>query len=103
MIAMRPSNTLSDQQVNDTIDLFADAAGLLGHDLLAAGSAVSFPLVDAIKLVRPIVSDLFGFPGTPKVDVDLSPNPPKDTDGRREDSGRGWVRELQGRWPGVLG
>ena len=34
-------------------------------------------------------------------DVSLSPNPPKDTDGRREDSGRGWVRELQGRWPGV--
>ena len=33
----------------------------------------------------------------------LSPNPPKDTDGRREDSGRGWVRELQGRWPGVSG
>ena len=36
-------------------------------------------------------------------DAVLSPNPPKDTDGRREDSGRGWVRELQGRWPGVLG
>ena len=35
--------------------------------------------------------------------VVFSPNPPKDTDGRREDSGRGWVRELQGRWPGVLG
>ena len=35
--------------------------------------------------------------------VRLSPNPPKDTDGRREDSGRGWVRELQGRWPGLLG
>ena len=33
----------------------------------------------------------------------ISPNPPKDTDGRREDSGRGWVRELQGRCPGVLG
>ena len=33
----------------------------------------------------------------------LTPNPPKDTDGRREDSGRGWVRELQGRWPGLLG
>ena len=31
------------------------------------------------------------------------PNPPKDTDGRGEGSGRGWVRELQGRWPGVLG
>ena len=38
-----------------------------------------------------------------KIMADLSPNPPKDTDGRREDSGRGWVRELQGRWPGVLG
>ena len=37
------------------------------------------------------------------IDRDFSPNPPKDTDGRREDSGRGWVRELQGRWPGVLG
>ena len=35
--------------------------------------------------------------------LNLNPNPPKDTDGRREDSGRGWVRELQGRWPGVLG
>ena len=35
--------------------------------------------------------------------IKLNPNPPKDTDGRREDSGRGWVRELQGRWPGVLG
>ena len=29
-------------------------------------------------------------------DPDLSPNPPKDTDGRREGSGRG-VRELQGK------
>ena len=26
---------------------------------------------------------------------------PESTDGGREDSGRGWVRELQGRWPGV--
>ena len=26
-------------------------------------------------------------------ELTLSPNPPKDTDGRREDSGRGWVRE----------
>ena len=28
---------------------------------------------------------------------DLNPNPPKDTDGRREESGRGGVRELQGK------
>ena len=39
----------------------------------------------------------------PTIETTLIPNPPKDTDGRREDSGRGWVRELQGRWPGVLG
>ena len=32
--------------------------------------------------------------------LSLNPNPPKDTDGRRENSGRG-VRELQGRWPGA--
>ena len=30
----------------------------------------------------------------------LIPNPPKDTDGRREDRRRG-MRELQGRWPGL--
>ena len=45
---------------------------------------------------RPLVDEL-------DIDDLFSPNPPKDTDGRREDSGRGWVRELQGRWPGVLG
>ena len=39
----------------------------------------------------------------PLIKHGFSPNPPKDTDGRREGSGRGWVRELQGRWPGVLG
>ena len=32
--------------------------------------------------------------------IAFSPNPPKDTDGRREDRGRG-VRELQGGWPGL--
>ena len=36
------------------------------------------------------------------VDVQrLCPPKPESTDGGREDSGRGWVRELQGRWPGV--
>ena len=35
------------------------------------------------------------------IDVNVvSPNPPKDTDGRREDSGRG-VRELQARLSGL--
>ena len=32
--------------------------------------------------------------------MSISPNPPKDTDGRREDRRRG-MRELQGRWPGL--
>ena len=36
----------------------------------------------------------------PDSQLQVSPNPPMDTDGRRENSGRG-VRELQGRWPGA--
>ena len=36
------------------------------------------------------------------MEVLFSPNPPKDTDGRREDRRRG-MRELQGRWPGLDG
>ena len=42
---------------------------------------------------------LYGFRNGSRFDrnaADLSPNPPKDTDGRREDRGRG-VRELQAR------
>ena len=50
--------------------------------------------ISDIALTQPTLDDVF---------LSLSPNPPKDTDGRREGSGRGWVRELQGRWPGVLG
>ena len=38
--------------------------------------------------------------GAPNALEQLSPNPPKDTDGRREDRRRG-MRELQGRWPGL--
>ena len=62
------------------------------------------------SLAQSLEAGLQGFMAVPLVSRDavvgvmtLSPNPPKDTDGRREDSGRGWVRELQGRWPGVLG
>ena len=55
-----------------------------------------------------VIENVPGAPVRPDVTLcgemfGLSPNPPKDTDGRREGSGRGWVRELQGRWPGVLG
>ena len=59
------------------------------------GSVMSFPSVTIVDVGQGerLRSALFG----------VSPNPPKDTDGRREGSGRGWVRELQGRWPGLLG
>ena len=63
--------------------------------------------VVALAIVLPVVAGQGGIGGTQTVTGSpqhgVSPNPPKDTDGRREDSGRGWVRELQGRWPGVLG
>ena len=75
------------------------------HELMASDPLIP-TLADAsdddVKLVlHRILSD----PAKRRFREDLSvnPNPPKDTDGRREDSGRGWVRELQGRWPGVLG
>ena len=61
--------------------------------------------VNTMMLAYRIDRRLTDFAG-PDCDATLSfsPNPPKDTDGRREgSSGRGWVRELQGRWPGVLG
>ena len=70
------------------------------YTLLATGhlnnirAGFSFTTAEAVALRAAwVISEYFEF----------SPNPPKDTDGRREDSGRGWVRELQGRWPGVLG
>ena len=49
------------------------------------------------KLVAPVTRDLAALNLANEL---LTPNPPKDTDGRREDSGRG-VRELPGRWPGL--
>ena len=71
------------------------------------GKSVPDSQPEGWQLARPKAN--YG-PPVPSVQLDwdasgggLSPNPPKDTDGRREDSGRGWVRELQGRWPGVLG
>ena len=51
-----------------------------------------------IGSIRDTFSDEL-FPGTSRIQT-VNPNPPKDTEGRREDSGRG-VRELQGRWPGL--
>ena len=62
-------------------------------------AALHFPVYGK-GVVNTSVRGRIGFEG---YSIPVNPNPPKDTDGRREDSGRGWVRELQGRWPGVLG
>ena len=78
---------------------------------IVGAAGVSSRPVDKEKVTIIITSDellVINKPGIRltylvKLGTSLSPNPPKDTDGRREDSGRGWVRELQGRWPGVLG
>ena len=76
------------------------------NGLCAKGRAVSRSAQKSPSTGSPMNRDLSTFIRRVGVRVTggllvLSPNPPKDTDGRREDSGRGWVRELQGRWPGV--
>ena len=67
-------------------------------------------IVSLVQPISPAEIELSGLgvtlavpQGAQRKTFQVSPNPPKDTDGRREGSGRGWVRELQGRWPGVLG
>ncbi|MDP6513415.1 MAG: hypothetical protein QF878_09550, partial [SAR202 cluster bacterium] len=80
IVEMDPSGQLSEAQVNQIINTFDAAAEALGYKLLATGATLnSLPsdrnaLVGAIELIRPIVTDLFGFPGTPKVNVDLRPS-----------------------------
>ena len=85
----------------------ADAAILDLEDAVAVDQKVAAR--EAVRLAIPTVKGtgtrvyVRVNPTGEKTDFSLSPNPPKDTDGRREGSGRGWVRELQGRWPGLLG
>ena len=61
-------------------DPLAGAADQLGHELSAVGALLTTRrearelLVGAIEFVRPVFSDLFGFPGTPKANVDLRPS-----------------------------
>ena len=54
----------------------------------------------SVSLTGDPAEKLLGEDATPEMRTQLSPNPPKDTDGRREDSGRG-VRELQARLSGL--
>ena len=70
-----------------------DDKGLFRIEFKAEDSSDPVPQVVAVMETPPLDG----------LEIKLNPNPPKDTDGRREGSGRGWVRELQGRWPGVLG
>ena len=101
--------------VSDTIWVFDPA----GHPVTVAWDALAErldvdPDVTYLQTYEPVAWDDTSLgcpePGkdyseveTPGFKLVFTPNPPKDTDGRREGSGRGWVRELQGRWPGLLG
>ena len=84
--------------------LAAAALLIFAHGPLAVHANGGTRPVVKNERVGPYELEVGILPGSPRVgNLHLSPNPPKDTDGRREDSGRGWVRELQGRWPEVLG
>ncbi len=61
------------------------AFDVLGEQLMVFDDPGDQLAIDAVLLLPEL--DSLG---------DLSPNPPKDTDGRREESGRG-MRELQGK------
>ena len=97
------ANHLRDR-LSKYIDVGSDS---VGHSFPVLGHNIRVPLPQHVTMYEP--GDPTGSQ-SPQPHLEdgttyrlLSPNPPKDTDGRREDSGRGWVRELQGRWPGVLG
>ena len=81
-------------RVNDGLVVFYDfseGSGNVVRDISGVPTPLDLTILDAGKIQWLPESN----------GVRFTPNPPKDTDGRREDSGRGWVRELQGRWPGV--
>ena len=73
--------------------------GLIGMLLVPSNVFIAIGLGAIFVVIAAVFASMTLLPAI----LSLIPNPPKDTDGRREDSGRGWVRELQGRWPGVLG
>ena len=86
---------------NTVLDYSPDWSPMISGD----GMGLVFTSTDRIVFtsVRDGNAEVYVMSGDGNHQTRLTPNPPKDTDGRREDSGRGWVRELQGRWPGVLG
>ena len=77
--------------------VFDCAALLAARDTLAGTATLNWSADTLIAEWSGVVVE--GTPGR-VTELHLSPNPPKDTDGRREDRGRG-VRELQGGWPGL--
>ena len=80
IINMGPELDLTDSEIDDLIDVLADASGRLGYNLLATVALLNADpvqraaLASAFLLLRPVLSDLFGISGTPKVDVDLRPS-----------------------------
>ncbi len=97
--------------VNDSFEgasiaIFSNTAtgAITMYDRTVGDTTLTFEQEDDSKLVTDRETESIWNKSTGEaVSGSLNPNPPKDTDGRREGSGRGWVRELQGRWPGVLG
>lgn len=80
LIRLSISTNLTNEQIDEFINIFADAVEMVGYDLLAYGADTGFAetqresIIGAIEFVRPVITDLFGFPGTPKVNVDLRPS-----------------------------
>ena len=78
-----------------------EANALLGTDtiafnILGEGPHTIQPTSALPTITGPVGIDGYTQPGASENTNSPSPNPPKDTDGRREESGRG-VRELQGK------
>ncbi len=93
---------VSTDGMRDTVQALVNALDTGERPKLTTGDDLRRSLEICIALRESHRRD-FATVRLPLEDRSLNPNPPKDTDGRREGSGRGWVRELQGRWPGVLG
>ena len=96
------SANLLDSQLEERLKDFPEALGMVGV-LYPDGLRHEENTHAGLEAATDLRWWLHGSRGVAASEPRISPNPPKDTDGRREDSGRGWVRELQGRWPGVLG
>ena len=80
-------------------DLLQAMRSFLGQNDMMAYLAMMAPRMNELHRVLKPTGSIY-LHCDPTASHYLNPNPPKDTDGRREDRRRG-MRELQGRWPGL--